>query len=439
MTRDIGIRREDKHEWERRVALTPDAVADLVDRGLEVVVQPSSHRVFDDEAYRRAGAILDERLGGCRTIFAVKEIPTSHLERDGTYVFFSHTIKGQPHNMPRLRRLLDLGGTLIDYERIVDDDGRRLVFFGVHAGLAGMVDTLHVTGARLAALGVPTPFANLRPTHHYPDLAAAKEAVAAAGRRLSTEEPLPKQLQPFVVGFAGYGNVSRGAQEVFDLLPHETVSPEDLLAGGVPERGDRLVKVVFAERHLATRRDGGPFEREGYFDHPEAHDGIFPTFAAHLSVLVNCIYWTDAYPRLLNVGDLRQLAFDAPAGGRLVTIGDISCDIDGAIEATVKATTPGSPAYVFDPASGAVHDGVEGVPEGGIAMMTTDCLPCELPREASSAFTQALLPFVPAIVEAAQPTATFDDLPAPIRRATIAWRGRLTPDYRYLEPHLEEA
>ena len=35
---------------------------------------------------------------------------------------------------------------LIDYERIVDDKGQRLVRFGRYAGYAGMVDFLHGFG-----------------------------------------------------------------------------------------------------------------------------------------------------------------------------------------------------------------------------------------------------------------------------------------------------
>ena len=47
----IGIRREDKNRWERRVPLSPDHVQTLVEQGIDVVVQPSSLRIFDNEAY----------------------------------------------------------------------------------------------------------------------------------------------------------------------------------------------------------------------------------------------------------------------------------------------------------------------------------------------------------------------------------------------------
>lgn len=47
----IGIRREDKNRWERRVPLSPDHVQTLVDQGIDVIVQPSSLRIFDNESY----------------------------------------------------------------------------------------------------------------------------------------------------------------------------------------------------------------------------------------------------------------------------------------------------------------------------------------------------------------------------------------------------
>ena len=85
----LGIRREDKHEWERRVPLTPDAVARLCkDPELEVVVQPSAIRVFADGDYAAAGAEVSEELAGCDVVLAVKEIPTALLRKGGAYAFF---------------------------------------------------------------------------------------------------------------------------------------------------------------------------------------------------------------------------------------------------------------------------------------------------------------------------------------------------------------
>lgn len=47
---------------------------------------------------------------------------------------------------------------MIDYEKLVDELGHRVVAFGKYAGVAGMVNILHGLGLRLLALGHHTPF-----------------------------------------------------------------------------------------------------------------------------------------------------------------------------------------------------------------------------------------------------------------------------------------
>jgi hypothetical protein len=47
----IGIRRESKNRWERRCALAPAHVQQLVKNGIRVVVQPSTLRTYPDRKY----------------------------------------------------------------------------------------------------------------------------------------------------------------------------------------------------------------------------------------------------------------------------------------------------------------------------------------------------------------------------------------------------
>src|SRR6185369_6664467 len=91
----VGVRREDKNEWERRVPLTPDHVRALIQQGLQVFVQPSTSRIFKDEEFVKVGATVQEDLSACDAVFAVKEIPADFFHHKGTYMFFSHTFKGQ--------------------------------------------------------------------------------------------------------------------------------------------------------------------------------------------------------------------------------------------------------------------------------------------------------------------------------------------------------
>lgn len=409
--------------------LTPDDLRALTrPSDVEFVVQPSPIRVFPDEAYRQAGARVAEDLSACQIVLAVKEIPKELLQAGKTYCYFAHVIKAQPYNMPMLARLLELGCTLIDYEPIKDADGRRLVLFGRHAGLAGIIDTLWALGQRLSAEGVPTALADVQPAHRYDSLEQAKSAIAAVGERLR-REGLPAAINPLICGFAGYGNVSLGAQEIFDQLRPREVTPAEL-----PGASDGICKVVFKEEHMVVPvESGAAFELQDYYQHPEKYRGVFGDYLPMLTVLVNCVYWEARYPRLVTKDRLRALF----AGGkrpRLRVIGDISCDIEGAVECTLRTTQPDNPAYVYDPQTGRATDGVEG---HGPVILAVDNLPCELPRDSSEHFSHALRGLLPAIA-AADYTAPLEDagLPESLRRAVIVYQGRLTKDYQYLADKL---
>jgi len=150
--------------------------------------------------------------------------------------------------------------------------------------------------------------------------------------------------------------------------------------------------------------------------------------------LINAIFWTERYPRLATKTYLREL-FSKPEVPRLQVIGDISCDVEGAIECTVKCTEPGDPIYVYDPLAGEVTGGHEGE---GIVIMAVDILPAERPREASVYFSGVLKPFIPALANC-DFSVPFDkcNLPPEIKRAVIAYRGKLTPDYSYIQDYLD--
>lgn len=60
--------------------------------------------------------------------------------------------------MSLLDAILEKNIRLIDYEKLTDHDGQRVVAFGKYAGVAGMVNILHGLGLRLLALGHHTPF-----------------------------------------------------------------------------------------------------------------------------------------------------------------------------------------------------------------------------------------------------------------------------------------
>ncbi len=437
MISTIGIRREDKNEWERRVPLTPADMADLqAEHGLRFLVQPSSIRVHRDDEYRSAGITVSEEINAAPLVIAVKEIPPDLLKPGKIYVYFAHVIKGQPQNMPMLQRLLDLKCSLVDYEKIVDEQNRRLIFFGRQAGHAGMIETLRCLGQRLLSVGVRTPLAEVRHTYEYDDLGAAKAHLAELGGEI-VRDGLPEAISPLVVGFAGYGNVSGGAQEVFDSLPVKEAAVADLACAAARSAGraTELRKVVFKEEHMVEAVEpGARFELLDYYQNPERYRGCFERHLPHLDVLVNAIYWEPRYPRLVTREWARR-NYLAESPPRLKVIGDIACDIEGSIELTLKATEPDDPCFVYDAETDTTIPGVAG---RGPAIMAVDNLPCELPLEASEFFSLRLRDMVPDLC-AADWGADFDqlDLPLHLKKAVIVHKGKLTPSYEHLRQYLE--
>ncbi len=427
----IGIRREDRSKWEGRVPLVPDDVKRLIgDHGLRFQVQASPRRVFREERYRAAGAAIVDDPRDCPIILGVKEIPVDCFEPNKTYVFFSHTIKAQPANMPALRRIVELGCTLIDYERIVDDQGRRLVFFGRYAGLAGMIDTLWALGRRLQHEGIENPFSRVQPAHHYDDLDHFEREFATVADDIRAGG-LPEAISPLVCGFAGYGQVSQGAQHIYDLLPVKEISPEEL--SSVPPAADTCYKVVFHEEHMVARVDASqPFDLREYYQHPERYRANFFPHVPHLTMLVNCIYWEPKYPCMITRERFQELY--AGKQPRLRVVGDISCDIDGSLACTTRTTDPANPIYVYDPTTGETRNGVDG---NGPVVLAVDFLPCELPVDASIHFSRSLEPFVPGLARADfSGTLEQSGLPSELLRATIVYKGKLTEPYRYLESEI---
>ncbi len=438
MSKTLGIRHEDKYVMERRVAVTPWQVQRLMkDHKLQILVEQSPKRVFLDEEFRQAGAEIVDEVTDADVIFGVKEMPVGYFKPNKTYVFFSHVIKGQKYNMPMLRSLMENGANLIDYEKVTDEMGRRLIFFGRFAGLAGMINSLWSFGQRMKEQGLETPFLKIRQAHTYNSLAEVRNVISEVGHQIAAEKN-PNILRPFVIGFTGYGNVSNGAQEISSLLPLKEITPDELPT--LHERDDRpgnvIYKVVFKEHHISKPKDpNAEFELRDYYAHPEKYENQFEKYVPHLSILMNCMYWDDRYPRIITKDFLEKLYKEGEP--RLKVIGDITCDPDGSIECMHKGTEIENPVFVYDPGKRKPIYGFKG---DGILVMAVDILPSELPRDSSLAFSSALEPFIPSIMKADY-NKSFEDinLPGPIKRAMILHKGELTPDYEYLKDYVGTA
>jgi len=266
-------------------------------------------------------------------------------------------------------------------------------------------------------------------------LADAEKVVKEIGETIH-KDGLPPALAPFTIGFTGYGNVSKGAQHIADLLPTVEITPEDLLELKKSKKySNKLVyKVVFKEEDLSEPIDTNQkFNLSDYYNHPEKYKNQFEKYPEHLTILMNCMYWDKNYPRLLTKDFIEGLFKKGEM--KLKVIGDVTCDPDGSIEFTHKGTVIEDPVFVYDPVKRKASMGFNGE---GILVMAVDILPSELPRESSQAFGDALVEFIPAIASANY-NQDFETLrlPAEIKRALILHKGKLTPDYKYIADYLK--
>jgi len=429
----LGIIKETKNKWERRVPLNPQAVQELIQKGFEVVVQPSKIRIYKDEEYLSVGAKLSFDLSNSDLIIGVKEIPLDDLIPEKAYLFFSHTIKGQKYNMPMLQRILDRKITLLDYEKIEDGNNNRLVFFGNYAGYAGMVDTLHGLGQRLKQqYKVSTPFLKIKPSYQYLSVQDAIEHLKVIGKEIE-EKGLPEKIIPFNIFLFGYGHVSEGCQKILSALPIQKISPVDLEELSHIYENNKIYLSIFEEKHMVECKDGTEFDLQDYYQNNSKYQSKLKQVLPFCSIYVNAIYWTSECPVFLPNSYLKEIQNNNP---KLIIVGDISCDIEGSVQATKKITWPDNPVFIYDALKDQISDGYNGK---GFAIMAVDNLPCEFSKEASDCFSKSLMPFLEKMLQNDYSKLIADsDLPEEIKSACIAHQGKLERDYQYLEKFLNQ-
>ncbi len=398
----IGVIREGKIPPDARVALTPEQCAAINQRGdVEIIVEHSDVRCFRDEEYTKLGVQVVEDVSDCDLLLGVKEVPIDELRPNKTYSFFSHTHKKQAYNRPLLQAVIDKKVTLVDYEVLTDDSGKRLIAFGYFAGMVGAHNGIVTYGKRTGRY-------DLKRLKDCFDYAEAKE--------LYKSLTLPSMR----IVLTGTGRVGHGAAHVLRDMGIREVSPEDYLIKDYQEP----IFTTLSCNHYARKKDGTPFDKEEFYEHPERYENAFQPYSKKTDLMINGIYWDDKAPVFFTVEEMAQDDF------AIQVIADVTCDIApvSSIPSTLRASTIADPFFGFDPKTGK-----ETAPflEGVIDMMTIDNLPSELPRDASTAFgEQFIKSILPEWIKGKENSAV-------IERATIATEGHLGPHFQYLEDFLK--
>jgi len=395
----LGVIRETKNPPDRRVPLTPEQCRQLNERypKLEIKIQPSANRCYSDQEYVDKGLNMSEDLSDCDVLMGVKEVKIEALLERKTYFFFSHTAKQQPYNQPLLKAVVQKGVRLIDYEYLTAADKVRVVAFGKWAGVVGAYNSLRALGLRTGKFELP-------PASECRDLEELKAHIKGI------------DIGKTRIAVTGGGRVAGGALEILKAAGIRQVEPEAYLAS-------ISRKPVFTRLdpwHYTKNRFGELFDFNHFIDNPHLYENSFLPYARRSDMLVACHFWNPRSPDLLTQKDIR--GGDIP----IRIVADISCDIDGPIPSTIRASTIADPFYGYDPVTGEESSAFD---QDSITVMAVDNLPGELPRDASRDFGAAIVKHVIPELLASRNTPMLE-------RATIAEGGSLGKEYGYLKDYL---
>lgn len=396
----FGIIRERKIPPDRRVVLSPRACQKvlLAYSQAAITVEPSPIRVFSDAEYREAGISVATEMEQCEILLGVKEVPVEALIPNKKYFFFSHTIKKQPYNRHLLRAVLEKQIELYDHEVITNKEGVRLVAFGRYAGIVGAYNGIRAYGLKQRLFQLPKA-------------ETLKDQQDLLTRLKSCTLPALKIL------LTGKGRVGNGAREMLVGMGLREVGVADFLE----ESFDEAVYCQIDVLDYNKRADGRQLGERDFFTKPADYVSDFMRFARVADLYIAGHFYGEGAPYLFTREDAKQPDFN------ISVVADISCDINGPVATTVRASTIADPIYGYDPETGTETDFMR---TGAIAVMAVDNLPAELPRDASEGFGKAF-------VEAVIPAFFNGDKDGVLERARMTYKGRLTPRFSYLQAYVD--
>lgn len=398
----FGLLKERKTPPDARVAFIPEQCNNLLAQypQLSIAVEASDIRAIPDQDYATEGLDVVSSVADCDILFSVKEVPSAAILPGKTYCMFSHTIKKQQHNKAMLRKLMDQGCTLIDYELITDEHLNRTVAFGFYAGLVGAYNAMR-------GWGLKTRSYTLLPAHQCGHYAILKKQV----------EQVPA-LDPIKIVVVGRGRVGKGAKEMLDVFGIRQVDKQAFLEKSF----DEPVYTVLQSGDYYALPNDQQWDGAYFHKNPGSVHSIFAPYAAVADMLITTAFWHPDTPPLFTKEEA------AAPGFRTKLIADITCDVEGFVPITLRATTIAQPFYDYNRTTGAEEYAFSS--DDHITMMTVDNLPCELPRDASCEFGRQLIDnFIPFLLGEDNGT---------VERATILQSGELTQRFQYLAEWVDE-
>jgi alanine dehydrogenase len=396
----FGIIKERKNPPDRRVVFSPEKLKEFQKQfsDSEIKVESSDIRVFSDESYEKIGLEVTNDVSDCDVLFGVKEVPIDALINNKKYFFFSHTIKKQPYNRKLLIAVLDKNIELFDHETIIKENGARLIGFGRYAGIVGAYNGFRAIGLKNETFNLPKA----------ETLDSQKELISALHKI---------NLPNIKILLTGNGKVAYGAKEILDGMNLKEVSVDEFLNRNFDEPVYCLVDVLDYNK----RKDGQVLNNRDLYRNPENYVSDFMRFAKVTDFFIAGHFYGNGAPYLFTREEAKSKEF------KIKFVADISCDVDGPVASTLRASTIADPIYGYNPQ---LESEVSYKDENAIVVMAVDNLPCELPKDASEGFGEMFLKnVIPAFFN--------NDKEGVLQRAKMTENGKLTERFSYLQDYLD--
>lgn len=396
----IGIVKESNSYHDHRVPLTPLHARQLMDQfpSLQIKIQPSPSRCFNDKQYREEQIEVSNDLSDCDILLGIKAIGPEELIPGKTYLFFAHVAKQQQGRGAYLRQLAANEITLIDYEYLRNDKGKRISAFGYWAGIVGTYYAFQALGLRSGQFQLPMA----KQTGNY--LSMINEIAAL-------------RLRPIKILISGRGLSSSGVVETLKMCGIREVEPLQF----TNDTFDSPVFCRLKHQHYLVHNEKPLFDKTHFKKNPQEFHSIFAHYARAADVYIAAHYWQQGAPPYLTIEDLQA------ENQHLKIIADISCDLKGPIASTIRESTHEAPFYDFDSQSASEKPPFSS--DKHLTVMAIGNLPDALPRDASYAFSMALKKSVIPELLAKEPSAI-------IQRGTLLKNGKLSPQFSYLYNYL---
>jgi len=396
----FAIIKERKNPPDRRVVLTPKACKKLVENfpEMEIVIETSDIRTFNDREYSDLNLDVSSDISDAEVLMGVKEVPIDALIPNKKYFFFSHTIKEQPYNRDLLKAVLDKNIELYDHEVITDSKEIRLVAFGRYAGIVGAYNAIRTFGIKNKSFNLP-------------------KAQELSDQQSLIDELKKVKLPNIKIVLSGKGRVGNGSKEILDGMGLKEVGPDAYLKQSFDEPVYCQIDVLDYNKRI----DGRVIDMYDFFNNPEAYESDFFRFAEVSDVYIAGHFYASGAPYIFTRDEAKAKNF------KIKVVADISCDIDGPVASTLRASTIADPIYGYDPV---LEKEVDYSEPNAIAVMAVDNLPNELPRDASQGFSES---FVTHVI----PAFFNEDKDGILERARMTQHGKLTPRYQYLQDFVD--